>query len=229
MLPLSDTIRSGTVPVVNRIIVILNVIVYVYMASLANFDLLSLGANTGESQAVNRFILGWAFIPATLTTDPLHAAVTILSSMFMHGSLLHIGGNMLFLWVFGDNIEDRLGHVGFAVFYLLGGVAAALAQAFLGGDPGAPTLGASGAIGAVLGAYLVLYPSSGIRTYVPPFFVFVIPAFIYLPYWAFLQYRSLQAGDAGVALWAHIGGFAFGAVAMLVLGRGAPRDRYARY
>ena len=228
MIPFGDTIRSRTTPIVNRLIVVVNVIVFAYMASLASGDALTLGASAGGAAAVNEFILDWAFTPAWLESDLPRALLTILTSMFMHGGLLHIGGNMLFLWVFGDNIEDHLGHAGFLAFYLLGGAVAAMTQAILGGDPEAPMLGASGAIGAVLGAYLVLHPASGIRTFIFPIFFVVIPAFIYLPYWAFLQYRSLLAGDAGVALWAHIGGFVFGMIAVIAVGRRNAR-RPARY
>lgn len=206
MFPIGDTIRSVRMPVVNKLIVLVNVVVFVYMASLANGDIINL-----ESEASVAFILSWAFTPETLTVEPGTAALTILTSMFMHGGILHLLGNMLFLWIFGDNIEDRLGHIPYLIFYLLGGATAAIVQATLGGAPDAPMLGASGAIGAVLGAYLMLHPASGIRTFLPPFFIFTIPAFIYLPYWAFLQYRSASMGDGGnIAFWAHLGGFIFG-------------------
>jgi membrane associated rhomboid family serine protease len=158
MLPLYDSIRSERTPWVMRAIILVNVLVYVYMA-LLNQNWLEFNSNRIEA-----FILTWAFKPITLVSNPPDAAIDIFTSMFMHGGLLHLAGNMLFLWIFGDNIEDRLGHGRFLVFYLAAGIAAALTQGILGGfatgDTQSPMLGASGAIGGVLGAYLMLYPRS---------------------------------------------------------------------
>jgi membrane associated rhomboid family serine protease len=207
MLPLYDSIRSQRTPWVTRAIILVNVLVYVYMA-LLNQNWLEFNSNRVEA-----FILTWAFKPITLVSNPPDAAIDIFSSMFMHGGLLHIAGNMLFLWIFGDNIEDRLGPGRFLVFYLAAGIAAALTQGILGGfligQTDYPMLGASGAIGGVLGAYLMLYPTAKIISLIFLFRV-AIPAFLYLPYWAFMQFASLSRGDSGVALWAHIGGFVFG-------------------
>ena len=207
MLPLYDSIRSQRTPWVTRAIILVNVLVYVYMA-LLNQNWLEF-----DSRRIEAFILTWAFKPITLVSNPPDAAIDIFTSMFMHGGLLHIAGNMLFLWIFGDNIEDRLGHGRYLVFYLAAGIAAALAQGTLGGflvgQIDYPMLGASGAIGGVLGAYLMLYPSSRIITLIFLFRV-AIPAFLYLPFWAYMQFASLSRGDSGVALWAHIGGFVFG-------------------
>ena len=215
MLPLYDTIRPGIAPWVNRGLVLVNVLVYAYM-SLLNGNPVSF-----VSAGVERFILDWAFKPVTLVANPPDAAVDILSSMFMHGGPEHLLGNMLFLWIFGDNIEDRLGHGRYLAFYLLAGVAAALSQAvfggFLTGESAAPMLGASGAIGGVLGAYLVLYPASRIVTYIFPVFRVGIPAFLYLPFWVLNQFLALSSGQSGVALWAHIGGFVFGFLAVRVM------------
>ncbi len=211
MIPISDSIRTLNAPWVNRVIILVNVLVFAYMASLA-------GGISFDTQAVANFINQFAFKPSTLTSNPADAVADIFSSMFMHGGLEHIGGNMLFLWIFGDNIEDRLGKVKYLLFYLACGVAAALTQALFSGGSNAPMLGASGAIGGVLGAYLVLYPQSGIFTIIPPFFRFTIPAFLYLPYWIALQvYAVFTGSQSGVALWAHIGGFIFGAVAAFFL------------
>jgi membrane associated rhomboid family serine protease len=207
MLPLYDSIRSQRIPWVTRAIILVNVLVYVYMA-LLNQNWLEF-----ESNRIEAFILTWAFKPITLVSNPPDAAMDMITSMFMHGGLLHIAGNMLFLWIFGDNIEDRLGHARFLLFYLAAGIAAALAQGILGGfligQTDYPMLGASGAIGGVLGAYLMLYPGSRIITLIFLFRV-AIPAFLYLPFWAYMQFASLSRGDTGVALWAHIGGFVFG-------------------
>ena len=220
MLPLYDSIRSSTTPWVNRAIVVVNLIVFAYMVWL-NGDPVNF-----TSASVGNFILEWAFKPITLTTNPPDAAVDIFSSMFMHGGLMHLAGNMLFLWIFGDNIEDRLGHARYLVFYLMAGIAAALAQAifggFLTGEAGAPMLGASGAIGGVLGGYLMLYPTSKIITWIVPFFRVGIPAYLYLPFWVAQQFIALSSGQSGVALWAHIGGFAFGFLAVRLMAGGKP-------
>jgi membrane associated rhomboid family serine protease len=230
VIPIYDTIKSSSVPWVTRAIIVVNLAVFVYMA-LLDGNWLSF-----DGPRVNAFILEWAFKPATLIQNPLDAVRDILVSMFMHGGLEHIVGNMLFLWIFGDNIEDRLGHARFLGFYLAGGVVAALTQAvlggFLAGNAAGPMLGASGAIGAVLGAYLMLYPASQIYTIIFPLFRFFIPAFLYLPYWAVIQFVQLSSGQAGVALWAHIGGFLFGVIAVRFLAGSEPdfiaRGRFGR-
>jgi membrane associated rhomboid family serine protease len=150
--------------------------------------------------------------------DPWLAVVT---SMFLHGSLLHIGGNMLFLWIFGNNVEDRLGKLGFAAFYLVGGIIATLAHVVVGTDSTVPTVGASGAIAAVMGAYLVWFPDAKILTL---FFITVInvPARWVLGFWFVLQFFTDP--NEGVAWMAHVAGFAFGVVvALLFRGRGGER------
>ena len=142
---------------------------------------------------------------------------TLLTSMFMHGSWEHIIGNMLFLWVFGNNIEDSMGHLRFLVFYLVCGVAAGLAHVwFLPASP-VPTVGASGAISGVMGAYVVLYPRARVHVWFPPIFFFALNAFVVLGYWFFVQLMSgmvtfgPEAGESGgVAVWAHVGGFVAG-------------------
>ncbi len=145
--------------------------------------------------------------------DPWLAVIT---SMFLHGSLLHIGGNMLFLWIFGNNIEDRLGKVGFAAFYLVGGIVATLAHVVVGTDSTVPMVGASGAIAAVMGAYLVWFPDAKVRTAVIMFFITVInvPAKWVLGFWFVLQF--LTDPNEGVAWMAHVGGFVFGVVVALL-------------
>ena len=143
---------------------------------------------------------------------------TLFSSMFMHGSIMHLVGNMVFLWVFADNIEATVGNFNFLVFYLLGGLAASAAHIYFNASSTIPSLGASGAISAVLGAYLVMFPKSKIKTLVLYFFL-QIPAFIFLGIWIIQQlYSGIGAispgGEAGgVAWWAHIGGFVFGVIA----------------
>jgi membrane associated rhomboid family serine protease len=174
-------------------------------------------AGSAQEALVNRF----AMIPANFANGvDLGDIITIFTSMFMHAGLAHIAGNMLYLWIFGDNIEDRLGHVQYLVFYLVGGVVASLAHLLTNPGSHLPTVGASGAIAAVLGAYLVLYPQSRIVTFIPLGFFMrltTVPAIIVLGLWFLLQLFSgvLSLGGAevgGVAFWAHIGGFVAGAV-----------------
>jgi len=139
----------------------------------------------------------------------------LVTSIFMHGGWLHLLGNMLFLWVFGNNIEDSMGHFRFLVFYLVCGLAAAFAHIGLSPASDVPMVGASGAISGIMGAYILLYPSARVRTYFPPIFIFRIRAFFFLLLWFVLQlYQALSAPGApeegGVAVWAHIGGFVAG-------------------
>jgi membrane associated rhomboid family serine protease len=143
----------------------------------------------------------------------------VLTSMFMHGGWGHLLGNMVFLWVFGNNIEDSMGHLRFVAFYLLCGIAAALAHVFLSPASEIPTVGASGAISGVMGAYILLYPKVRVHTWIPPMFFVAIPAFVLLGYWFFLQLASGLvtlgpdvADVGGVAVWAHVGGFIAGLV-----------------
>ncbi len=140
---------------------------------------------------------------------------TFFSAMFLHGGPMHLIGNMWFLWLFGDNIEDRVGHVGFILFYLICGVGASAAHVFFTGPSQVPMVGASGAIAGVLGAYLVCFPRAKVLTVVPVFFLLFIrlPAFLFLLLWLAGQVLGvLSPGSGGIAWWAHIGGFALGAV-----------------
>jgi membrane associated rhomboid family serine protease len=174
--------------------------------------------------AQDAMILGLGAIPAVITGDRVlppdlvvvPAQATLLTSMFLHGSWLHLGGNMLFLWIFGDNVEDAMGHARFLAFYLLCGVAAALAHIAVDPASQIPTVGASGAISGVLGAYLVLHPRAQVMTLLLRFFI-TLPAFVVLGLWfglqAFSAYMEMGGkGGGGVAWWAHIGGFVAGVV-----------------
>ncbi len=182
--------------------------------------------------ALDAMIDRHALIPARMLglarkLGPLHPEVfaPLLSSQFLHAGLGHFAGNMWFLWIFGDNVEERLGHVGFLAFYLAGGVFAGLAHAFSDAGSVVPTLGASGAIAAVMGAYIVLHPRARVESLVILGFAITtlsVPAFVYLGIWAGMQLLLGLISDAsggGVAWWAHAGGFAFGAGGMVVLGR----------
>src|SRR5918992_5916269 len=198
MIPLRDIIPSRTTPVVTIGLIVVNALVFFYQWSLGERD--------GEA-----FALFYGLIPAAFSW------ITVLTSMFLHGGVLHFGGNMLYLWIFGDNVEDRMGHGRFLVFYLMCGMAAALAQTIVNPDSVVPMVGASGAIAGVMGAYFVLYPHSRILTLIPIFFfiqLVEVPAIFFLGIWFVMQFLSgvgsiatatgEPAGGRGV--WGHVGG-----------------------
>lgn len=207
MFPLYDLNRSATRPVVMYGLILLNLLAFFYTYFL-----------TDPAQVISAY----AFVPARFFADPAGQWETIFTSMFLHGGIAHILGNMWFLWIFGDNVEDRMGHGRFLLFYLLGGVIAALSQSLVG--PNTPMIGASGAISAVLGAYIVLYPRAVVFSLVG-FFPLPVPALIYLGYWALIQFWQSAAGVPGVAFWAHIGGFLMGmlTVRFFIPSRSLPR------
>jgi membrane associated rhomboid family serine protease len=164
--------------------------------------------------------------------NPVEQAIPFLASMFLHGGWIHLIGNMWTLWIFGDNVEDRLGHGKFLLLYLGSGVVAALFHIYTNAGSGLPTIGASGAVAGVMGAYFRFFPHARVETLIPPFFlgpVYVLPAVMFLGFWFFLQFfngaLSLAAGGkvGGIAWWAHVGGFVFGLVACLFAGRGRAR------
>ncbi len=217
MLPLSDHNPSRTVPIINYLLIAINVLFF--------FWELSLGPD------IERALFAVAFIPARFWSSP-HLGLNlfrILVSMFLHGGWLHLAGNMLYLWIFGDNIEDRLGHVKYALFYLLCGFLATMTHAMMAADSRLPAIGASGAIAGVLGAYLVLFPRAQVTTLIP-IFVFVtvreIPAVIVLGLWFVLQLftgvAAIGVAEArqmgGVAYFAHIGGFVAGMLLVVIMG-----------
>lgn len=211
LLPLRDDnpIRHIGRAYVMLAILAANIAVFAYQLSLP----------AGLSQ---RFVLAYGAIPADLfglaerapEIAAIPSALTLISSMFLHGGLLHIAGNMLFLWVLGDNVEDSMGHLRFVAFYLLCGIVAALSHAALAPNSTIPMIGASGAISGVIGAYLVLHPRARINTLVLRFVV-PLPAWLVLGLWIAFQIfnaASASADAAGVAWWAHIGGFVAGAM-----------------
>jgi len=211
MIPLRDAIRSKTFPIVNLLIIVLNALAFLWQ--------LSLGPQLKEA-----FLL-YGIVPIRYSDPGLSAQFTtfeqvfpFIASMFLHGGFLHILGNMWFLYIFGDNIEDRLGHIRYLIFYLLCGIAAGVIHLYTNWDSKIPTIGASGAISGIMGAYLILYPRSRILTLIPIFFFiqFVeIPAFIFLGYWLLIQLFSASLTPknvGGIAFWAHIGGFIAGLI-----------------
>ena len=201
MIPLRDTVPSATFPVVNLAIIAANVLVFLYQLSLG--------------PRFEAFLYTYGLVPR-------HFALTsLLTSMFLHGGWFHLLGNMVYLYIFGDNVEDRLGHVRYLVFYLLCGAAAGAAQAWTSPHSGLPMVGASGAIAGVSGAYFLFFPTSRVVTLVPIFFflqVVEVPAVFFLAIWFVWQFVSGVAmlGEksdvGGVAFWAHVGGFLTGMV-----------------
>ena len=224
MIPLHDANPTRRTPVITLTIIVACVVVYAYQVLLLS---------GGGEAALETFIVRWGVVPAELV-DALSAgslvspeAITLVTSQFLHGSLVHIGGNMLFLWIFGNNIEDRFGRLPFLAFYLTGGIVAGLTQVAIDPSSTTPTIGASGAIAATLGAYLVLFPGARVTTAVFLIFFYQlieVPAIFVLGFWFVLQLfdglGSLgamgQATTGGVAFFAHIGGFIFGAALALL-------------
>jgi len=194
-----DNSQRRTFPTVTITLIVLNVLVF--LAELGGGD---------------QFITEWAFVPSRFSQDPGANIATIFSAMFMHGGWLHLFGNMLFLWIFGDNVEDRFGHVKFLIFYLLAGIAATFAQYWVSPESGIPNVGASGAIAGVLGAYILMFPQSRVNVLLGRQIV-AMPAFAVLGMWIVLQLVSgvgtIAATDesaGGIAYMAHIGGFVSG-------------------
>jgi membrane associated rhomboid family serine protease len=205
MLPIQDEIRAHRFPFVNYSLIALNFIVFI----------LELMAGPNLETALYEI----ALIPANVTAGfDLGDLTAIFTSMFLHAGLSHLLGNMIYLWIFGDNVEDRIGHFWYLVFYLAGGIVAAFAHVALNPNSVIPTVGASGAIAAVLGAYLILFPQVKVLTFVPIGFFLrltLLPASLLLGFWFVLQLFNglLTLGLAdmgGTAFWAHIGGFVFG-------------------
>jgi membrane associated rhomboid family serine protease len=214
--PLKDDIPSSRVPIVNFLLITVNVLVFLFE--------LSLGSH------VQLLIADYGIVPAR-SPDVFSAFPTLFTSMFLHGGWGHLFGNMLYLWIFGDNVEDRLGHVPYLLFYLACGAAAGIAHILTNAGSQVPTVGASGAIAGVLGAYLVLFPGARVLTLLPIFPVTTtyIPAVFFLGIWFVMQVFSgaLQWGisqpTSGVAFLAHVGGFITGALFGL-LARGFGRE-----
>jgi membrane associated rhomboid family serine protease len=238
VIPLKDDIPTRRFPVLTVSIIVICCVVYFLfeqglwsLGDTGNERVLEYGAipyeitnpgdKCGVTQAGTIACEGQAGVPAGAAPDQAPWWVTVFTSMFMHGSLLHLGGNMLFLWIFGNNIEDSMGRGRFVVFYLLGGVAALLAQVAIDPDAAVPTVGASGAIAAVLGGYALLYPRARVITliFIIIFFTVIeLPALAVLGFWILMQLAFGAAelgqpgagGEGGVAYFAHIGGFVFG-------------------
>ncbi len=232
MIPLRDDQPRFSTPYVTYFLIGLNLVVFLFEAAL-----------TPQSFKVLLFQLG--MVPANITgflagsdgVGLMAAFLPTLTSMFLHGSWMHVIGNMWFLWIFGDNIEDYLGHFKYLLFYLLSGLGAAFAQVVLNPHSPVPTVGASGAIAGVLGAYFLLYPRAKVLIWFPILFLFYLPAWVTLGYWFAMQFVSGAATSianysetrGGVAFWAHVGGFVAGIVLIKLIPERPRRYRYGTW
>lgn len=217
MFPLKDDVPSSSFPGVTLALIIGNVLVFLLQMSLGPYR-------------IEAFFHDYGFVPARFLADGPNSgllpagAFTLLSSMFLHGGLFHLFANMWMLWIFGDNVEDRLGHGRYLFFYLLCGIAAALAQFWSAPLSRVPMIGASGAISGVVGAYFLLYPRARVLTFIPVFIFFYlveVPAYVFIGFWFLMQFlqgvifqvgTTGDPGQGGVAWWAHVGGFLAGVV-----------------
>jgi membrane associated rhomboid family serine protease len=218
MIPLRDVIPSRTIPYFTISLIVLNAVAFLFEVSLSD-------------RALESLLFRYGVVPARLELP------TVVTSMFLHAGWLHFLGNMLYLWIFGDNVEDRLGHLRFLFFYVFCGAAAALAHVWMNPDSAIPTIGASGAIAGVMGAYFVLYPHSRVLALVPLFIIWEIvevPAIFFLGIWFLMQFfsgvgslvASTGVDSSGIAFWAHIAGFIAGVAAVFFL-RKPSRSRWA--
>jgi rhomboid family protein len=214
VIPLRDVIPSRTTPVVTITLIVINTLIFLYEQTLGEY-------------AFRRFVMTYGLVPVSFEWT------AVITSMFLHGGWEHFLGNMLYLWIFSDNVEDRMGHARFVVFYVICGVAAAIVQTAFNPDSAIPMIGASGAISGVLGAYIILFPHSRVLTLLPIFIfwqIIEVPAIVLLGLWFFLQLLSglgsltQPAAGGGVAFWAHAAGFVAG-MALIGLFRRPERQR----
>lgn len=233
MVPLRDDNPTQITPYVTYGLIAANILVFLYELSL-------------NPQLLDGFFHIWAVVPKELTASfsglpvnqPVPESLTLVTSQFLHGGFLHVAGNMLFLWIFGNNVEDRLGHIKYLIFYIACGVLAALTQWYFSANSSIPSLGASGAIAGVMGAYILRFPKAEVLTLLP-LGIFIttvrVPAFFFLGFWfvqqAFYGVASLDAPanigmeNGGIAYWAHAGGFVFGAILGPLLGLFSPDSK----
>ena len=241
MLPISDFVRRRRTPYINWLLIGINVAVFLYTLTLDTH----LTGNLGPFRIspADRFYYEWGGLPAcaaealgihsgaptrallAVCSSGNHSLLQAVTSMFLHSGWLHLGGNMLFLWIFGDNVEDRLGHIPYLLFYLLAGIAAMAVQTAFSLDSLVPTVGASGAIAGVMGAYLLMYPRAMIKVIVLPIFFipFFVPSALLILFWFLMQVLGGlselgQTTGSNIAWWAHVGGFSAGVLLILLSG-----------
>ncbi|MDY6911438.1 MAG: rhomboid family intramembrane serine protease [Chloroflexota bacterium] len=235
MFPISDgDLKTRTFPVVNISLIVLCIAVFVYELVVGNQDAFFFKFGLIPNELVHGIDYELLLTPAGTIdiSSPVPTWATVFTSMFLHGGWMHFLGNMLFLWVFGDNVEDRFGHFRYLLFYLAAGVAASSLQVLTNTSSDIPTIGASGAIAGVLGAYLLLFPRSRVNTAVFFFLITIIriPAVYLLGFWFVLQFFGgigsigLSAQSGGIAYWAHVGGFLFGLAVVIIYKLFTPRN-----
>jgi len=235
MIPIRDDTPRFSAPFVTYFIIALNTLVFLFELSVSEQ-----GRGAMNGLIYHFGVVPWRFdhvLAAWPESSLTGLFLPILTSMFLHASWLHLIGNMWFLWIFGDNIEDYLGHFSYLLFYLVCGFAAAVTHILLNTGSRLPSVGASGAIAGVMGAYFVLYPKARVMMWFPPIFFFQLPAWLVLGYWFFMQFLSGAATsiaetsqtNGGIAFWAHVGGFVAGVVLIKVLPERPRRYRYAAW
>jgi membrane associated rhomboid family serine protease len=235
MFPLRDDQPTFSTPYITYFLIALNLVIFFFEWQL--------GVLQGHG-ALNALIFQFGVVPrheiGLLTGAPVFspgaALMPIFTSMFLHASLFHVLGNMWMLWIFGDNIEDHLGHFAYLAFYLLCGLAAGLTHILFNANSRVPTVGASGAIAGVMGAYFILYPRARVLIWFPPIFIFPVPAWLMLGYWGVSQFLSgaatalaETAQASGIAFWAHVGGFVVGILLIKLFPQRRHRVRYGTW
>jgi len=232
MIPLRDDQPTFSTPFVNYFLIVLNVVVFFWELSVSHRALNSLMFEFGVVPHHTLAVL------AGQSPDGLATAVLpLFTSLFLHASFLHVAGNMLFLWIFGDNVEDYIGHFQYLVFYLVSGVAAGATHILLNQASPIPSVGASGAIAGVMGAYFILYPRARVLVWFPPIFLFHVPAWLMLGYWFLGNFLSgfataiaeTSQTSGGIAFWAHVGGFVAGVIMIKLFGERPQRYRYGTW
>ncbi len=234
MIPLRDDQPVFSTPLINYFLIAINLLVFLW----------ELSVGMQSHRALNAFMVEFGVVPhhtlAALSGgsyDGIAAAfLPLFTSMFLHASFLHVAGNMLFLWIFGDNVEDYLGHFTYLLFYLLSGFAAGVTHILLNVSSRIPSVGASGAIAGVMGAYFILYPRARVLVWFPPIFLFHVPAWLMLGYWFLGNFLSGTATaiaetsqSSGIAFWAHVGGFVAGVIMINILRERPQRNRYGTW
>ncbi|MBX9877056.1 MAG: rhomboid family intramembrane serine protease [Candidatus Obscuribacterales bacterium] len=216
MFPVYDDNQSSSKPIVTWVLIVINVFVFVNEVTM-------------PEGALNSFLDVWGTVPSKLTHSPgTGEYLTLFTSMFLHGGWSHLIGNMWFLHIFGDNVEDRMGHFKYLLFYLICGIAASLAQVYSDINTTIPGIGASGAISGVLGAYLILFPGARVRTYIGTYTSIWVPAVFFIVIWFMMQFLPALASmnlagakTGGIAFWAHVGGFIAGVVLVKLFASGS--------